>query len=335
MAWIESHQSLGGHLKLRRLARELRIHRAQAIGHLHFLWWWALDNAPTGNLSALAPAEIAEVAEWPGSEDQFLAALKSCGWIDENGEIHDWADYAGKIVTSRQSNRERQRLARERNASVTRDVTADPSLRNASVTRDVTADPSLRNASVTRDVTADPSLRNASVTRDVTADPSLRNASVTRDVTADPSLRNASVTGLPNPTQPNPTVPNPTQPLLPISPPMTPPTDGGIEEEIYQAYPRKVAKPDAIRAIRKALKEVEPEKLLELTKAYAAARSAADPQFTPHPATWFNGRRYADDPSTWHAVPRANGYHDNTGGKAEWLAQSATQLTGGDDCPVG
>ena len=134
MAWIESHQSLGTHLKLRRLARELRIHRAQAIGHLHFLWWWALDNAPTGNLSALAPAEIAEVAEWPGSEDQFLAALKSCGWIEESGEIHDWADYAGKIVASRQGNRERQRRARERNASVTRDVTLDSPLRNALVT---------------------------------------------------------------------------------------------------------------------------------------------------------------------------------------------------------
>lgn len=114
MAWIESHQSLGTHLKLRRLARELRIHRAQAIGHLHFLWWWALDNAPTGNLSALAPAEIAEVAEWPGSEDQFLAAMKSCGWIDADGMIHDWMEYAGYLIAQREKDKQRKRDARNK-----------------------------------------------------------------------------------------------------------------------------------------------------------------------------------------------------------------------------
>lgn len=109
MAWIESHQSLGTHLKLRRLARELRIHRAQAIGHLHFLWWWALDNAPGGDVSALTSAEIAEVAEWPGSEDVFLAALKSCGWVDPDGMIHDWPEYAGRLIAQRARDRERKR----------------------------------------------------------------------------------------------------------------------------------------------------------------------------------------------------------------------------------
>jgi len=114
MAWIESHQSLGTHLKLRRLARELRIHRAQAIGHLHFLWWWALDNAPTGNLSALAPAEIAEVAEWPGSGDAFVAAMKACRWLDEDGMIHDWMEYAGCLIQQRNKDKERKRNARSK-----------------------------------------------------------------------------------------------------------------------------------------------------------------------------------------------------------------------------
>lgn len=114
MAWIESHQSLGTHLKLRRLARELRVHRAQAIGHLHFLWWWALDNAPTGNLSALAPAEIAEVAEWPGSAEHFVSSLKSCGWLDDDGMIHDWMEYAGYLIQQRAKDRQRKRDARNR-----------------------------------------------------------------------------------------------------------------------------------------------------------------------------------------------------------------------------
>lgn len=132
MAWIESHQSLGTHLKLRRLARELRIHRAQAIGHLHFLWWWALDNAPTGNLSALAPAEIAEVAEWPGSGDQFIAAMKSCGWIDENGMIHDWMEYAGFLIQQREKDKKRKRDARNKGLQQSSDGSPEPVQRTSS-----------------------------------------------------------------------------------------------------------------------------------------------------------------------------------------------------------
>lgn len=68
---------------------------------------------------------------------------------------------------------------------------------------------------------------------------------------------------------------------------------------IYAEYPKKVSKPQALRAIRKALKSTDPEFLLNKTKAYADARDCADPQFTPNPATWFNGERYNDDPRTW------------------------------------
>lgn len=70
-------------------------------------------------------------------------------------------------------------------------------------------------------------------------------------------------------------------------------------EEIYAAYPRKVGKPDAMRAIVKALSNVEFDKLLAATKNYAEARSGEDEQFTPYPSTWFNQQRYNDDPATW------------------------------------
>jgi hypothetical protein len=68
---------------------------------------------------------------------------------------------------------------------------------------------------------------------------------------------------------------------------------------IYDAYPRKVARPAALKAIARALKKVAPEKLLELTQAYAKAVEGDDPQFIPHPATWFNQERFNDDPKTW------------------------------------
>jgi len=75
-----------------------------------------------------------------------------------------------------------------------------------------------------------------------------------------------------------------------------------MAEQIYQAYPLKVGKPAALKAIAKAVKRgTEPDKLLRLTKAYAAARQG-NKDFCPHPATWFNQERYKDDPATWNPV---------------------------------
>ena len=84
-------------------------------------------------------------------------------------------------------------------------------------------------------------------------------------------------------------------------------------EAIYQAYPRKVAKPAAIRCIAKALASpplgidltVWPALLLQITVRFADARKGEDPQFTPHPSTWFHQRRFEDDPATWKTEPAA------------------------------
>lgn len=73
-------------------------------------------------------------------------------------------------------------------------------------------------------------------------------------------------------------------------------------EDIYQAYPRKQGKIDAIRSIERAMKREHPSHLLERTQAYAAAVALwpeADRQYVPHPATFFNRGNYDDDPSLW------------------------------------
>ncbi len=70
-------------------------------------------------------------------------------------------------------------------------------------------------------------------------------------------------------------------------------------EEIYEAYPRKVAKPDALRAIQKAMSRgTDFAGLLARTKLYASLVDS-DQRFIPHPATWFNQERFNDDPQTW------------------------------------
>lgn len=94
------------------------------------------------------------------------------------------------------------------------------------------------------------------------------------------------------------------------NPPHTPPADLALKfddtkgstssepaETIYSAYPRRCGKPAALKAIRAALKTTPFEILLGHTRSYAAAISlwpVADRQFVPHPATWFNQRRWED-----------------------------------------
>lgn len=102
---------------------------------------------------------------------------------------------------------------------------------------------------------------------------------------------------------------------LPVTPPAAP--DPKREEKadlekaalaIYDAYPRKISRPDALRAIRKAMTKVDPADLLKKTLEYAAARQGEDDKFTPHPATWFNAERYNDKPETWKSSgPATNG----------------------------
>lgn len=72
-----------------------------------------------------------------------------------------------------------------------------------------------------------------------------------------------------------------------------------MAEKVYTLYPRKVGKPSAIKAIIRASKETDFPVLCEKTEAYSKACIGKDPQYIPHPATWFNQQRYNDDPATW------------------------------------
>lgn len=76
-------------------------------------------------------------------------------------------------------------------------------------------------------------------------------------------------------------------------------------EEIYLAYPRKVGKQDAQKAIIKALKLKKHNDLLEATQAFSTAVNGADKKFIPYPSTWFNRGSYDDDPSEWSESGRS------------------------------
>ena len=140
MAWIESHQSLSRHRKTMRAAKLLRCDRVKLLGHLHELWWWAIDNASIdGRLGDISAEELAEAACWPRGGQAFTAALIDAGFVDQDGPeliLHDWYEYAGKLNDQRelrrQSNRERQQRRRDK----LRDSGAAVSDVGVTVTRD-------------------------------------------------------------------------------------------------------------------------------------------------------------------------------------------------------
>lgn len=130
-----------------------------------------------------------------------------------------------------------------------------------------------------------------------------------------PMARNSSPTPTPTPT-PTPDLQLTTPDTRSIEPKAASLPD--LSATIYDAYPRKVGKQDALKAIANALKlgratgGTDAAKLLTATRAYAAAVTLWPEHercFVPHPATWFNRGSYEDDPRTWErkTVTLANG----------------------------
>jgi hypothetical protein len=83
-------------------------------------------------------------------------------------------------------------------------------------------------------------------------------------------------------------------------------------DDFWDAWPRKVAKPRARKAYAKALRDTSADVILA-----AACRFRDDPQrkhrpieYTPHPATWLNDRRWEDEAPSAPAVRDAMDYRE-------------------------
>lgn len=115
MAWIEIHQGLVHHHKVMRLRAAMGWNLSETLGFLVRFWLWALDSAQNGCVDGFT---------WPGVAEEVLGlrkdhsakafdAMVSVGLLDElpdgKHQIHDWADYAGRILESRAAKRERDR----------------------------------------------------------------------------------------------------------------------------------------------------------------------------------------------------------------------------------
>lgn len=116
MAWIQVHQQLKDHRKLLAAADELDIEPPHMLGLLTSFWLWALDNAPSGSLEGISNRNIGRAAQWSRQPDEFVEAMKNAGFLDvtEDGtlEIHDWYEYAGKLIDQREAEKQRSRRRR-------------------------------------------------------------------------------------------------------------------------------------------------------------------------------------------------------------------------------
>lgn len=136
MAYIETHQSLLTHRKTLRLSRLLGIDRFAVIGRLMALWSWALDNAQEGVIEKQDSDILADIMGWPVQRtsgghptdvqtsslrmptdvpQQLIDALVESGFLDDcetHYAIHDWMDYAGKLIEKRKADAERKRRER-------------------------------------------------------------------------------------------------------------------------------------------------------------------------------------------------------------------------------
>jgi hypothetical protein len=121
----------------------LGIPKAQAIGHLHLLWWWCADYAVGGKLEGYSAVELATAAEWSGDAEQWVTALIRAKFIDETRRgllVHDWAEYRlhFHLMRERQERQRAQVRERMRKLRARRDATVTQG--DADVTHQVTHD---------------------------------------------------------------------------------------------------------------------------------------------------------------------------------------------------
>jgi hypothetical protein len=131
MTWIELHQSLRDHRKTIDLADRLDMPEPHVVGHLMYLWLWALDNAEDDGTLTCSDRVIEKASGWVGDAGVFVEALIAVKFLDVSDDgvaIHDWEDYTGRLLERREKNAERQKRFRENHK------TESNALRNAHVT---------------------------------------------------------------------------------------------------------------------------------------------------------------------------------------------------------
>jgi hypothetical protein len=115
MAWIELHQELPRHPKTDLLMDVAGIRRATAVGHVTMTILWGLEFSKDGFIASNRIGAVARAADWEGSAQSFGDVMAEAGWWDRVADgfvIHDWEQYAGRLMDKRREDAERKRTQR-------------------------------------------------------------------------------------------------------------------------------------------------------------------------------------------------------------------------------
>lgn len=122
--WIQVYSNLLHHPKTGAFADALSLKssdveiEAIAVGILVSLWTWAVQNAPSGDLSAVNDRTIAREAQWKRKPETLVDALQKSGFLDGDRKLHDWEEYAelyiNRVEYQREQAKERMRNMRAR-----------------------------------------------------------------------------------------------------------------------------------------------------------------------------------------------------------------------------
>jgi hypothetical protein len=283
--WIESHQSLLTHRKTGRLSRALGVSKITAIGHLHAFWWWCMDNAPNGDLTGIDAEDIADGACWESSPPDFLDALVYAGFVDEdenhNTSVHDWRDFAGKLIEKRTSDAKRKRESR-----LSQDIqrTSDGHPCDG-----VGTEPNRTVPDITEPCTVTESVVGV---QGVGADAPVFSEGAGSDSSLKPNRQ--------------PRKREPASKPVTLSAPQQ-----DAFERFWKAYPNRVGRPNALAAWAR----LQPDRALMEDMGFGLSRWKASQQWAngaiQHPATWLNSRAWEDEPAPAtvpvRASPSANG----------------------------
>lgn len=115
MAWLEIHTVLPRHRKNLGLARDLRLKSEWTMGNLIALWLTVLEQQEDGDLSKWSDDLIAESGGFQAKGPQIVELLYKHGLLDRDTRlVHDWLEYAGKLLKSKYASGKAKKVAQNR-----------------------------------------------------------------------------------------------------------------------------------------------------------------------------------------------------------------------------
>lgn len=268
--------SLGfwNHPKTKKLQKRLGL---EAIRSLQILWLWAAQNKPTGILYAMSAEDVELASDWNGGDGEFSTALVDLGWLEFQNEtyiIHDWEIHQPWLVGAE---------SRKKKAVCAAQARWNRNDKNATSIHQACSEHATSIGLAMPVSLPFPPLPQENIP---------------------PTLSGSEAVEQPKPVkQPKRERKDKAAPPLPLADDFA---------AFWIAYPRKVAKPNAIKAWAKLAKSGDLPGLPVLLTAISQQAEANDwarenGRYCPHPATWLNGKRWedsmaitADLNTSWH-----------------------------------